>query len=233
MVSSWSRSGKRFRSQAGSRIIGKLDSGEEISGDLLVGCDGLHSSVRKLYVDPERNEVYSGKAAAYGFIPVNKAGSTDISRADAQPAVEDTTLISSRYGSLLVTFCEPERKVAHVSAVMDLGEETDDSRNGWKARGDDKRKAHADILASFSGGNLNGLGDFLERVDDWALYPVYILPQKGTWSRGRAVLVGDEAHAVRFTLLYAARPRKERSTDTFCSSFALDAATRRKRGHCD
>jgi 2-polyprenyl-6-methoxyphenol hydroxylase-like FAD-dependent oxidoreductase len=191
-------------SEKGGRIILKLEDGEEISGDLLIGCDGLHSSVRKLYVEPEREEVYSGRAVAYGFVPVTPPGSTGLCRTDGQPAVEDTTVISSRYGSLLVTFCNPQRDNAHVSAVMEVKDEKDGSRDGWKARGEDKQKVQADILASFADGGLKNLSSFLGKVDDWTMYPVYILPRQGKWSRGRALLIGDAAHAVRSHFLSCA-----------------------------
>ncbi len=56
------------------------DSGVTISftdetsshGDLLIGCDGVHSFTRNQHVDPKRRQVYTGLANAFGFVPLVK-----------------------------------------------------------------------------------------------------------------------------------------------------------------
>ncbi len=184
------------------KVILSLDNGETVEGDILIGCDGLHSAARTLYVDPTRQETYSGKAVAYGFIKLDKAGDARIKRSDGKPAVTDSTLISGRYGSILTSFCEPGRGELHVAAVMQLQDEHGDSKDGWKARGDDKVRVKQDIVARFREGKLEGLPEVIEKVEDWSFFPVYQLPPKGRWFKGRVIIIGDAAHAVSVRALY-------------------------------
>ena len=46
--------------------------GGSVSGDLLMGCDGIHSVTRLKHVEPERKAVYSGVSNAFGFTPLTK-----------------------------------------------------------------------------------------------------------------------------------------------------------------
>ena len=46
--------------------------GGSVSGDLLMGCDGIHSVARLKHVEPERKAVYSGVSNAFGFTPLTK-----------------------------------------------------------------------------------------------------------------------------------------------------------------
>lgn len=38
----------------------------------------------------------------------------------------------------------------------------------------------------------------VEGVEEWSFSPVWVMPNGGTYWRGRVVLVGDAAHAVSF-----------------------------------
>lgn len=51
-----------------------LEDGEEVRGDILLGCNRLYSVVRRLNVKPSRTEFYSGKAVTYGFVEVEEHG---------------------------------------------------------------------------------------------------------------------------------------------------------------
>lgn len=74
------------------QVVVMLDDGEEVRGDILLGCDGIHSAARRLYVEPGRKEVYSGKATAYGFV----SGKAGLTRSDGVPAVVDSTRVTPR-----------------------------------------------------------------------------------------------------------------------------------------
>ncbi|TPX09376.1 uncharacterized protein E0L32_009420 [Thyridium curvatum] len=179
---------------AGGLVL-KLEDGEEIRADMLVGADGIHSVARRLVVEPERKPEYSGKAAAYGFVQVAEPGSVAVTRSDGKPAVEDTTVVSGQFGSIMMTFGEPDRRNLHIGAVMGMREQGE-SREGWKARGDDRLQVKSDILKRFDNGSVRGLVDVVQELEDWTLYPVYVLPPGGRWSKGRVLLIGDAAHAM-------------------------------------
>lgn len=184
--------------EGSSEVVAVLDDGEEVRGDILLGCDGLHSVARRLYVEPERKEVYSGKVTAYGFAPAEQPADAGVARADGQPALTDSALFTGRYGSIIMSFSEPSRKEIYAAAMMAMedGHDGKDERDGWKAKGADKAQVKENIMRRFSSTKIPGLDALLGRVEHWTLYPIYMLPPGGRWSRGRVMLLGDAAHAV-------------------------------------
>lgn len=46
-----------------------FSDGATDTADLLLGCDGIHSTVRHVYVEPARDPEYSGMAALGSTIP--------------------------------------------------------------------------------------------------------------------------------------------------------------------
>lgn len=203
------------------RIVLALQSGEQIAGDVLLGCDGLHSAARKLHVEPERKEVYSGKAVAYGFVDTPAAEHADVRRADGEPAIRDTALVSGQHGALVLSFYQPSRDSLYLGGVMGMTDEHEGSKEGWRARGGDKSKVREDILARFKGDSIPGFSRLIQKCEDWCLFPVYRLPPNGRWSRGRAILLGDAAHAV--SRGHAAKTRSHDITDICPSRCHLKA----------
>jgi len=49
-----------------------FSGGTTDTGDLLLRCDGFHSSVRKLYVHPQIQPEYSGTSTIYSFLQVSE-----------------------------------------------------------------------------------------------------------------------------------------------------------------
>jgi len=48
-----------------------FSDGSSDSGDLLLGCDGIHSAVRSLLIDPDAKPEYSGIANMFGLLPAS------------------------------------------------------------------------------------------------------------------------------------------------------------------
>ncbi|KAK6429214.1 hypothetical protein LTR95_014637, partial [Oleoguttula sp. CCFEE 5521] len=46
--------------ETADKVTLTFEDGETVSGDLLMGCDGIHSVTRNKQVEPERKETYSG-----------------------------------------------------------------------------------------------------------------------------------------------------------------------------
>lgn len=179
------------------KVVLTLDGGEVIEGDVLLGCDGLHSAARTLYVEPGRRKFYTGKVGAAGWVRPKIPGKLDVFKADGTLAVRDVTMLSARRGTILMAFCEPARAVCNVVAVMAVKEEYEDAKEGRKAHSEDKARVKTEILSRFKDGKVRGALELIEQCDEWSLYPVYILEPKGKWCRGRVFLLGDAAHAVR------------------------------------
>ena len=134
--------------------------GAVVFGDLLLGCDGIHS-IARTFVDPSRGPVYTGIATAYGFTTI---------REGLEVSWTDTGLLSSRKGSFMSSYCEPSRTIMDVGAVMETEEVG--SREGWKARGAGQDEVSNDIKERFRGTTVPALGALVEDSKDWYLYPV-------------------------------------------------------------
>lgn len=159
---------------------------EVVEGDLLLGCDGIHSFVRSA-IEPERGPTYSGIATAYGIL------GDDGSIRQKLP-LEATGIWSSRRGSFFVSWVDPGRTQLYVAAVMETAEVA--SREGWKLKGADSNAVRTDLLERFHTDTLPYLGEIVKGVKNFTLYPVFKLPPQGKWSSGCALLLGDAAHAM-------------------------------------
>ncbi|PNY23981.1 Salicylate hydroxylase [Tolypocladium capitatum] len=188
-----------------------------LEADIILGCDGIHSQVRGLVVDPARQKHYSGKCNAYGYVLLSddqgddhgddhgddrgsgSGGPPDPAKAwlrpDGKPLITDTSLVTRGNDGLLLTYFEPSRTRLYVAAVSPVPENKD-AREGWSARGADTAGIKRKVRDTFSGGALPCLGSIIDRCDEWFFFPIYMLPPGGTWANGRALLLGDAAHAM-------------------------------------
>ena len=162
-----------------------FEDGGSATGDLLLGCDGIHSVTRLQHVEPERVESYSGIANAFGFAPRPKGVEMHF----------DTTAINfAQSGMLLTSYCEPTKSKIYVGAL--LQHPAIDSRDGWKARGADSKAIKDDILHRFGGAAMPGVVPAVETAEDWFIWPVFTLSGGGKWATDRVMLLGDAAHAM-------------------------------------
>lgn len=168
------------------QISAKFENGTTVTGDILLGCDGIHSAIRTKFIQPDRTPEYTGVAVTYGFLD-----SSDL----AQPLpIKTTTLFSGRLGSMLLSHIDTAKSRLYVSAV--LGVDDVGSRQGWTAKGSDQDALQKDLMKRFSNESLPLLGDILRKIESIVLYPVYRLSDNGNWTSGRMLLLGDAAHAV-------------------------------------
>ena len=169
-----------------------------IDADVLIGCDGIHSQVRSSLIDPDRHKTYSGKSNTYGYADLRNVSEAKIkewTRSDGAPLVTDTTLVSKGGEALLVTYYEPSHQRLYLAYVKPMAEK-ENAREGWAAHGSDKARLKTELKEAFAGGGLPYLPDIIDLCDDWFFFPVYMLPPEGTWFMGRAIVIGDAAHAV-------------------------------------
>ncbi|KAL3444245.1 hypothetical protein BJX65DRAFT_311024 [Aspergillus insuetus] len=191
--------------QFGKRLTGIVEMGQEgggggevrvdfadgttAVGDVVLGCDGIHSAVRSLLVEPDRQPYYSGIANAYGFVR-----SDDVYPGGDSPFFNDSALVMSRYGSSLTTFCDYDRSLIYVVLLIQMAEAK--SRQGWKSAAEDQEAIRSEGLRRTRDSAIPELEKMMAQVDEWTLYPVYLLPPNGVWHTKRVLLLGDAAHAM-------------------------------------
>ncbi|TID23573.1 6-hydroxynicotinate 3-monooxygenase [Venturia nashicola] len=172
--------------ETSSSVTLTFQDGTTATGDVLLGCDGIHSVARSRHVEPERQAVYSGVSNAFGFAPLRK---------NQDVHFECTAINFARRGMLLTSWHEPTRTSVYVGALMqipDIG-----SRDGWKAAGADQAKIKRDILDRFATDCvLPAIKPLIEDARDFYLWPVYTLSKGGKWATERTMLLGDAAHAM-------------------------------------
>lgn len=159
-----------------------FEDGGSATGELLMGCDGIHSVTRLKHVEPERKAVYSGVSNAFGFAPIDK---------DFKVHFECTAINFARRGMLLTSFFNSKADTVYVGALMqvkDVG-----SRDGWKAIGGDEEKTRQQLLERFGDAKIPCIVPLIEKAQDFYLWPVYTLSKHGKWSTDRVMLLGDAA----------------------------------------
>lgn len=167
-------------------VEASFEDGTDAIGDILLGCDGIHSNVRMKFVDPTRTPLFTNIAAAYGMVPISSVSSPI--------DFEDASVNSSRRGSLLAAFCDADKQTLYFSAVMEMTAELD--HEGWKAQRSDQEAVKNDIRSRFGSLKKPYMVELVEQVEDLYFYPVYVLSRHGKWHSDRVMLLGDAAHAV-------------------------------------
>lgn len=170
-----------------NEITVHLADGSQHTSALLIGADGIHSVVRSLHVEPDRKPTYTGIAGVSGFSSVPD---------DTNLTWKDTGLCQSTRGSLLCSYYEPSRTKQFLGAVMETADVK--SKEGWYALGKEQEVLKERIERAYAGEGIGmeGVKELVGGSGEWSLWPVYMLPGGGRWCKGRAVLVGDAAHAV-------------------------------------
>ncbi|OAL06794.1 FAD/NAD(P)-binding domain-containing protein, partial [Phaeosphaeriaceae sp. SRC1lsM3a] len=172
------------------RVTLKFEDGGTVEGDVLIGCDGIHSVARLMHVEPERKSMYSGICNAFGFAP---------RRRGSDGAYEETHFQTSgmnfgRRGMLLTSFHDEKKDSIYVGALMQVPEIA--SSNGWKAAGADAENIRKDMLERYSGAANPLIEHVIQDAQDLYLWPVFTLSKAGKWATDRVMLIGDSAHAM-------------------------------------
>ncbi|EGX42962.1 hypothetical protein AOL_s00215g911 [Orbilia oligospora ATCC 24927] len=178
--------------QTANDITALFIDGSSVIGDILLGCDGTHSAVRKC-IDPDRKPIYTGLSNTYSYVNPKDLSSL--------PLKDTSAIIQCRVGSLLLTWSTPSRsEKLFWAAVMEVPAPQDLSKDGWRTMGDDVTKMKQrvkDTYCSERDPQMGFFADLLEQTnDDVYFYPVWKLEMSDKWWEGRCLLLGDAAHAM-------------------------------------
>ncbi|CRG83470.1 hypothetical protein PISL3812_00821 [Talaromyces islandicus] len=146
------------------------------TGDLLLGCDGVHS------------------------VTLQSTIKTDSLK--TSPHFRGTSLNFSKSGSFLMTFCNKHHEDIFLSVMLECCEEAVEGHTVNDDDDEPKRSMIRDSLRRevslrYSHSSVPCIKEVASQSDiDWMLYPIYQVPLGGKWSNEKAILLGDAAHAM-------------------------------------
>jgi salicylate hydroxylase len=152
----------------------KLEGGREEVGDVLVGADGIHSTVRAQLFGRSQAQ-FTGGVAWRGVVPIGRLGKLP----------RPTTWLGPK-GHVVVY---PIRRGELVNIVAHV------ERNDWQVESWTAVGTTAEILVDFHGWHdeVRTLLANIEIPYKWAMFAHSTLPR---WSTGRVTLLGDACHAM-------------------------------------
>ena len=154
-----------------------LSDGEIVEADIVIGADGIHSPVRR-HLFGAGNARHSGSVAWRALVPAERLAGLDIPRESGVWWGPDACMV--RYwvaGGRLMNWI----------AIARTDRETPES---WSRLG--RVEDAAEAMAPFPP-TVTRMVERTETVHEWALFDREGLP---AWTRGRATLLGDAAHAM-------------------------------------
>jgi len=161
--------------QTTSSIAVELSDGKIISGDVLIGADGIHSTVRAQMTGAEA-PLFTGHIAWRAVVPIEQLG---------KHAPPPTACVWMGRGKHAVTYRLRRGTLANFVGVV---ESRDWAHESWSERGSRKQ-----ALADFSDWHslVPRLIEAADTLYRWALFDRRPLPN---WVQGRVALLGDAAH---------------------------------------
>ncbi|WP_030437262.1 FAD-dependent monooxygenase [Actinoplanes subtropicus] len=173
------------RIHLGRRLVAMEDNGDGVRPgfaggaepelDVLIGADGIHSTVRGLLSGPERPR-FTGCVAYRGLIPAERV--SDLS-------IEVTAQVWMGPGGHFVHYYVSEGRLLNFVAVV---ERDAWGRESWTDRGDVEQ-----ARAAYEGWHPQVRG-ILAAVDETFVWALLDRPPLERWSCGRVTLLGDACH---------------------------------------
>lgn len=192
----------------GKKLVGGLETERKIQlhfedgstalGDLLLGCDGVHSASRIEIIDPGQSARYTGFSLVQTTVAAGQIASPVHFRA--------TALNVSRHGSLLMSFCDQNHEEIFLSAMVQCREVAVQDHRLNENRPDPRRQAlihsslRREVVDRFGDSAVPCIREAVRLDTEWLLYPIYEVAPGRRWYTKRAILLGDAAHAVSLHL---------------------------------
>ncbi|CAG7921079.1 unnamed protein product [Penicillium olsonii] len=175
------------------RTVLRFQDGTEASGDLVIGCDGVHSAVRTQFVDVGRPAEYTGLSFMQATI--------DTSSLSSPLHFISSSLNISRHGSMLASYCDRDGDQIFAAAIVQFSQEglsryRLEPGQDWATQHRIRCALREEIRDRFGKCAIPCIREMINSKADWMLYPVYQVRPGGRWCLNRTILLGDAAHAM-------------------------------------
>lgn len=170
--------------------IVELDNGQSVQADLIVGADGIKSAVRDAVVGKHIEALPTEYSAYRVMVPVQDLlQKTEFSKV-IDPRRPCTTMVLSHDRRLIMGPARNGTLYSLVAMVPTENMHESSSNTSWVTRGDLSK-----MLQTFEDFPEWAKGPLIlaKEVGLWQLRDIDPLP---TWYRGRAIVIGDAAHAM-------------------------------------
>ena len=154
-------------------VVARLASGEEVEGDVMVGADGLRSTVRTVLFG-EQEARFTGVAAWRGLIPADRM----------PPGFEHRIVTWPGRGRHAMTYPIRPNLVTFNGFVPTA----EIHREEWGPSGDLN-----DLRRSFDGATAEVLA-LIDLITSALITPIYFRDPLPVWGTDRIILLGDAAH---------------------------------------
>jgi salicylate hydroxylase len=179
-------------------VEAEFDNGANVTAGVLIGADGIHSTVRESLFGLASPH-FTGCMAYRGLVPTDRIKHLD---------VEVNAQIWMGPGKHIVIYYVAAKRLLNFVGIIEQDTWT---RESWTDRGDVK-----DLRAAFVGWdpNLRAIIDAIDETFIWGLFDRAPLPR---WSVGRVSLLGDACHPMLpFMAQGAAQALEDGATLTAC-----------------
>ncbi|MGI9565768.1 MAG: FAD-dependent oxidoreductase [Nitrosopumilus sp.] len=176
----WGKKLKNIEVIEKQKVLAHFEDGTKIEGDMLVGCDGIHSKTRTLMMPDFPELTYTGTVLVGGII-------------------DDSMQVSLTPNTYHMTF---GRNLHFGNLVEESGDKIwwtyvpypeDSVKNRTKIPWDKWEKKILTLLQD----DHEIVRKSVEMTRETLLYlPIYNIPHLPTWHKGLVCLIGDAAHAI-------------------------------------
>lgn len=166
-----------------------FEDGEEVETDLIAGCDGVWSKVRKAVLDQDVKPVYQGLTGVGGFVQSQNLEGVE----DGEMNVVFGANGFFGYGYSSSEATDPRRHGSEAAwwSTYSLA----DCPTDW--RHIDREDAKRQLIQRHCAWKNCAVQQILEDVEVDSVYPTFTTPDLSTWEKGGCVLLGDAAHALQ------------------------------------
>jgi 2-polyprenyl-6-methoxyphenol hydroxylase-like FAD-dependent oxidoreductase len=176
----------RIEDLPGQPVVAHFEDGSSARGDIIIGADGIWSAVRRLTMPEAPQPVYTGLLGVGGLAPVPDSPARMLANQ------KEMTMTWGPSGFFGYGMC----RVPQGKAIMwwsNQPQQTPPTRQELKSVSQEELRRN---LAATHDDWHDPIPQLIETTDEVLRIAIYEMPALPAWHTGRAVLIGDAAHAM-------------------------------------